>query len=87
VGDLFLIAFLGREKGSLAVVGLALLLSCCTNDSETKKLLGNPWDDAGDTNTDRSTFACQQYGFYPGTRQWDECIKYVDSKRPPLLRP
>jgi len=86
VGDLFLIAFLGRGKGSLAVVGLALLLSCCTNDSETKKLLGNPWDDTADTNTDRTTFACQQYGFYPGTQQWDECIKYVDSKRPPLLR-
>jgi hypothetical protein len=83
-----LIAFLGHGKRNLAVVGLALLLSCCTNESETKKLIGTPWDDTDlDTNTDRNTFACQHYGFYPGTQQFDECMKYVASKRPPLLRP
>jgi hypothetical protein len=83
VGKLVLIAFLGRGKRNLAVVGLGLLLSCCTNEGETKKLLGNPWGpDTGDTDTDRNIFACRQYGFYPGTQQFDECMKYARSKRP-----
>jgi|ERR1043166_5847239 hypothetical protein len=72
---------------NIVVVSLALLLSCCTNDRETKILLGIPDTHAPDTDTDRNIFACRQYGFYPGTRQWDECMKYVGSKRPPLLRP
>ena len=68
VGNLVLIAFLGRGKRNVAVVGLALLLSCCTNQSETKSLLlGSPWED--DTGADRDIFACRQYGFYPGTQQ------------------
>ena len=32
VETLVLLAFLGRGKRNLAVVGLALLLSCCTNE-------------------------------------------------------
>ena len=36
---------------------------------------------------ERGIFACRQYGFVPDTQQWDECMKYVGSKRPPLLRP
>jgi len=93
VGNFILIAFLGRGKRNLAVVGLALLLSCCTNERETRTLLiGNPWDTDAERNTsdkdaERNMFACRQYGFYPGTQQWDECMKYVGSKRPPLLRP
>ena len=83
-----MIAFLGRGKRNLAVVGLALLLSCCTNDRETNILMGKSWGpDDTDTDTDRNIFACRTYGFYPGTQQWDECMKYVGSKRPPLLRP
>ena len=72
---------------NIVVVSLALLLSCCTNDRETKILLGIPDTDVEQTGTDQNFFACRQYGFYPGTRQWDECMKYVGSKRPPLLRP
>ena len=88
VGNLVLIAFLGRGKRNLAVVGLALLLSCCTNESETKTVLGNRWGpDTGNSETDRNIFACRQYGFYPGTQQFDECMKYARSKRPSLLRP
>ena len=89
VGNLVLIAFLGRGKRNLAVVGLALLLSCCTNERETKILLGIPdtLEQTPDTDADRGIFACRQYGFVPGTQQWDECMKYVGSKRPPLLRP
>jgi len=77
-------------RNAVVVVSLALLLSCCTNDRETKMLLGIPDTDteqATGTDTDRNIFACRQYGFYPGNRQWDECMKYVGSKRPPLLRP
>ena len=83
VGNLVLVAFLGRGKRNLAVVGLALLLSCCTNERENKSLLGNPWGpDTGDTDTDRNIFSCRQYGFYPGTQQFDECMKYFGSKQP-----
>ena len=89
VGNFVLLAFLGRGKRNLAVVGLALLLSCCTNERETKILLGIPdtVEQTPDTDADRGIFACRQYGFVPGTQQWDECMKYVGSKRPPLLRP
>ena len=89
VGNFVLIAFLGRGKRNLAVVGLALLLSCCTNERETKILLGIPdtVEQTPATDAERGIFACRQYGFVPGTQQWDECIKYVGSKRPPLPRP
>jgi hypothetical protein len=89
VENLVLLAFLGRGKRNLTVVGLALLLSCCTNERETKILLGIPdtVEQTPDTDAERAIFACRQYGFFPGTQQWDECIKYVGSKRPPLLRP
>jgi hypothetical protein len=68
---------------NIVVVSLALLLSCCTNERETKILLGIPDTDVeqtSDTN-DRNMFACRQYGFYPGTKQFDDCMKYVGSKR------
>ena len=82
-------SFFGTREKNLAVVGLALLLSCCTNERETKILLGIPdtVEQTPDTDADRGIFACRQYGFVPGTQQWDECMKYVGSKRPPLLRP
>ncbi|MGA9054312.1 MAG: hypothetical protein WB422_23380 [Pseudolabrys sp.] len=56
------------------IVGLALLLSCCTNERETKTLLGIPdtVEQTPDTDADRNIFACRQYGFVPGTQQWDE---------------
>jgi len=69
---------------NIVVVSLALLLSCCTNDRETKMLLGIPDTDVEQTpatNPDRNDFACRQYGFYPGTKQFDDCMKYVGSKR------
>jgi len=69
---------------NIVVVSLALLLSCCTNDRETKALLGIPdtnVEQTPNTDNDRYIFACRQYGFYPGTQQFDECIKYVGSKR------
>jgi hypothetical protein len=69
---------------NIVVLSLALLLSCCTNDRETKMLLGIPDTDVEqtpDTNNDRNDFACRQYGFYPGTKQFDDCMKYVASKK------
>jgi PBP1b-binding outer membrane lipoprotein LpoB len=68
-----LAAFGGRKKRNVAVVGLALLLSCCTS---------KPTDDLEYTDADRQMFACRQYGFYPGTKQFDECMKYVARKGP-----
>jgi hypothetical protein len=69
---------------NIVVVSLALLLSCCTNERETKMLLGIIAPNVGetpDTDAARKSFACQQYGFYPGTKQYDDCIEYVGSKR------
>jgi hypothetical protein len=67
----------------IAVVSLALLLSCCTNERETKALLGVVGPNVGatsSTNAERNDFACQQYGFYPGSKEFDDCTKYVSSK-------
>ena len=75
VGNLVLLAFLGRGKRYLAVVGLALLLSCCTNERETKILLGIPDTvETPATDAEWGIFACRQYGFVPNTQQWDECM-------------
>jgi len=73
-----------RNAANIVVVGLALLLSCCTNESETKALLGVVAPNIGQTpgtETERDEFACQQYGFYPGTKQFNDCMKYVGTRR------
>ena len=38
-----------RNAANIVVVGLALLLSCCTNERETKALLGVAAPNAGQT--------------------------------------
>jgi len=73
-----------RNTANIVVVGLALLLSCCTNERETKALLGVAAPNAGQTpgtETERDDFACQQYGFYPGSKQFEDCMKYVGTRR------
>lgn len=45
-------------------------------------LLCEPWGPM--TEADRNEVACRGYGFYPGTRQYDECMKYVESRRSTL---
>ena len=46
-----------------------------------------PWGD----HVDADVVACQGYGFYYGTPEYDECIKYVDRRRAkgaaPLVTP
>jgi hypothetical protein len=67
---------------NIVVVSLALLLSCCTNERETKALLGlGTVGQTPDTADERNNFACQQYGFYPGTETFDNCMKYVGTRR------
>jgi hypothetical protein len=58
---------------NIVVVSLALLLPCCSSN--------RPVDDLERTELDRNEFACRQYGFYPGTKQFDDCMKYVGSKQ------
>ena len=73
-----------RNAASIVVVGLGLLLSCCTNESETKALLGVVAPNTGQTartEAERDEFACQQYGFYPGSKQFNDCMKYVGTRR------
>src|SRR5262245_47956371 len=58
---------------NIVVVSLALLLSCCSSY--------RPVDDLEKTELNRNEFACRQYGFYPDTKPFDDCMKYVGSKR------
>jgi hypothetical protein len=66
---------------NIVLVSLAVLLSCCTNDRETKYLLLGTVGQTPDTEDAQRSFACQQYGFYPGTKQYDDCLQYVGTKR------
>jgi hypothetical protein len=66
---------------NIVVASLALLLSCCTNERESKALLFGTVGQTPDDDSSRNSFACQQYGFYPGTQQYDDCLKYVGTKR------
>jgi len=80
----------GTVLTTIVIVSLALLLSCCTNERETKMLLGIAAPNVGQTpNTDaeRNDFACQQYGFYPGSKPFDDCMKYVGTRRSISLSP
>ena len=81
---------MSKAKRIVVVVSLAVLLSCCTNERETKTLLGIVVPTAGETpvtDYEQYIFACRQYGFYPGTQQFDDCMKYVGSKRSILPSP
>jgi hypothetical protein len=67
---------------NLVVLSLALLLSCCTNERETKALLGlGTVGQTPESDLELNDFACQQYGFYHGTKQFDDCMKYVGTRR------
>jgi hypothetical protein len=58
------------RRGQIILISLPLLLTCCARE---------PWGPL--TEADRNEVACQGYGFYPGTRQYDECLRYVESRR------
>jgi len=66
-----------RKQRNIILIGLGLLLTGCARE---------PWGPM--TEADRNEVACLGYGFYPGTRQYDECMKYVESQRgdSPLTR-
>ena len=69
---------------NIVVVSLALLLSCCTNEHENRMLFGIVAPTVGgtpDTELERNIFACREYGFYPDTKQFDDCMKYVGTRR------
>ena len=59
---------------NIVVVSLALLLSCCTNNRETKALLLGTVGENPDSDDEKNDFACQQYGYYHGTKQFDDCM-------------
>jgi hypothetical protein len=60
-------------KWTAGIVGMAVMLSGC----------GHPWEGE----IDRTTYACSQYGFYPGTKEWDDCLKFVDARRAKRFSP
>jgi len=69
---------------NIVVVSLAFLLSCCTNERENRMLFGIVAPTVGetpDTDAERNVFACREYGYYPGSKQFDDCMKYVGARR------
>ena len=40
-----------------------------------------------DTDAERNVFACREYGFYPGSKQFDDCVKYVGTRQSPSASP
>jgi hypothetical protein len=60
------------ERRHIGVVLFGLFLSGCGGSGQT-------WGTM--TETDKNDLACNEYGFYPGTQQYDDCVKYVVAKR------
>jgi hypothetical protein len=54
-------------KRTAGVVGMIFVLSGCSH----------PWEGE----IDRTSYACSEYGFYPGTKEWDDCLKFVEARR------
>lgn len=59
-----------RVQRNIILLGLALFVACCAKE---------PWGPM--TEADRNEVACAGYGFYPGTPEYDECMKYVEFRR------
>jgi hypothetical protein len=59
--------FSGTKK-AIGMVGALLALCGCAS---------HPWE----AEIDKSAYACSQYGFYPGSKEWDDCVKFVDVRR------
>jgi hypothetical protein len=55
---------------SVIFIGLALSVACCAKDA---------WGPM--TEADGNELACNSYGFYPGTQQYDDCLKYIRARR------
>src|SRR5262245_11622186 len=62
-----------RGIRNVALIGLTLLLCRCGGVG------GSTWGPM--TESDENEVACRGYGFYPGSRQYDECLKYVEARR------
>jgi len=59
-----------RAQAHFILLGIALLVTGCAKE---------PWGSM--TDADRNQVACQGYGFYPGSEQYDDCMKYVEYRR------
>jgi hypothetical protein len=59
-----------RVQRNFMLLGLALLVSGCG---------GAAWGPS--TEADRNALACQGYGFYPGSEQYEDCMRYVENRR------
>lgn len=57
-------------KTAIAVAGVTLALSGCAS---------HPW--GPETEIDKETIACQGYGFYDGTPEFDACMRFVNRER------
>jgi hypothetical protein len=60
-------SFVGAVRNVATAIGLALALSGC----------GHPWG----PNLDADAIACQGYGFYVGTPEFDQCMTFVSARR------
>jgi len=60
-----------RGRRRVGAIVFALFLSGCVG--------GQAWGPM--TEADKTDLGCNEYGFYPGTQQYDDCLKYIESKR------
>ena len=61
-------SLLRTAKTAAGLIGLVIALSSCAP---------HPWE----ADIDRNAYACSEYGFYPGTKEWDNCLKFVETRR------
>lgn len=66
----FLFAVTWGRRG-VGIIVFALFLSGCGG--------GQAWGPMNET--DKNDLACNEYGFYAGSQQYDDCVKYVESRR------
>ena len=57
----------GAAKKFVAAIGIALSLFGCAQ----------PWE----PDIDRDVYACREYGFYPGSAEFEKCLSFVRASR------
>jgi hypothetical protein len=55
-------------NAAAGLLAMAVILSGCAS---------HPWE----ADIDPTAYACSQYGFYPGSKEWDDCLKFVEARR------
>ena len=66
-----------RARNCMAILKLTKTIGILTTLIALSGCANHPWE----PDIDRTDYACQEYGFYPGTPEYDNCLKYVETRR------